>query len=129
MTTKMMTGLVPFGYLSLYQGVPPEGVENMPTVNISLSQADLLVKFAVTTLAVDTTGVLYFANTPAPVNATATGTATWFVLSDGTGTTAANVLIGKVGDLSTTAPLLMHNPNVVAGEPVYVAQLGILLTS
>lgn len=128
--TKMMGGLTGFSILSLYKGVPPVGIESAPSTNTTQYQADLLAKFATTAMDVTSTGMLYFSATPIPVAAVGTGTATWFTLTLNTSTsTAAYVIVGTVGNMSTTAPLLMHTVDTVTGELVYVAQLGIQFKS
>ena len=65
-------------------------------------------------------------NTPSPVTAASSGTATWFALVPSSA--AGNAIISTVGPLGSNAPLQVQNIDAVTGQPFSVVQLSLKIT-
>lgn len=123
MTTSAMYGPGPTSTLDVYGGtIPTVGASSSFTASTYASQ--LLARFTVSSYASNpSTGICKL---PAvnPVNATATGTVTWFAWY-----TAGTCIIGSVSDVGPNiAPMYINSINLVAGSQSNVIQVGFKLS-
>ena len=107
-----------FNNLTVYSGTPPTVDNNFvfATANYTGQQLGTM------TVACQTVnGAIVFKTTPATTNATATGTATWFALHNGS-TTA---ILASVGGSGSVSPLQLQSVDLVQGQPIAPVQLSV----
>jgi hypothetical protein len=112
--------------LEIYSGTMPVVTENYAYAATNHA-SQLLAKFAQNTtyLTGVSPGIARLTSPWSPVNATATGTATWFAIY-GQGNVA---VIGSVTDAGPNiAPVYINSLNIVAGSPVNLIQFGLKLS-
>lgn len=117
-TTKIAALTSPRLYI--YSGDIPTDIEGF-TLTAYASQ--LLVSYLSGFTLQAASRTLRFATTPNIVNATATGKASWFVLSNSSMNT---FFAGTITDqVDGTGVLILESTNLVAGSPVNVIELGV----
>lgn len=108
-------------HLDIFSGTIPD-VDVNYTFTATNYSAQKLVGYTNTQFSLqNVSGVLRFNIMPPQINATASGTATWFALYNGT-----SAVIGTITDQTDgTGVLLLQSTNIVSGSPVNVLELGV----
>lgn len=105
------------GGLYIYKGTLPGELQNFDPSNYT---ADLLVQFSVYTLSNNTSLNLIEMTSHTPVNASATGTATWWAASNG-----VNGVYGDVTDEFGDGTLRLDDVNIISGNLITIQNLNI----
>lgn len=125
LTTVALNLLTGATTLAIYSGTMPT-INNANTFTLANHTAQLLVSFPNVSYTSASPGILRSNLASAQVNATSTGTATWFAWYVAATTTVA--IVGSISDVGPNiAPVYVNSVNMVSGAPVNLIQFGIKL--
>lgn len=112
--------------LEIFKGEIPE-VDGNFVFNSANYTADKLAQLNGFNLQILNRTIRFGTAPPAPINATATGTASWFALSNSSSPTyAGNAILGTItNQIDGTGVLILENVNLIQDVPFNTIEIGI----